>query len=68
MTQDLFPKLLQILVKKQPSMQLKAVGSIGARQPALEENANTTLTTASTKNKTVLLKWTGWHQPVKTNL
>lgn len=62
MTQGFFPghfgpKLLQFFVRKQPSMQLEAVGNVGATQPALVENANTTQTTASTKIIAVLLKW-----------
>lgn len=42
-------------------MQLEAGGNVGAAQAALEENDNTTQTTASTQTLTVLLKWTGQH-------
>lgn len=44
-------------------MQPEAIGNVGAMQPALGENANTTLTTASTKNDNSIVK-VDWPAPV----
>lgn len=53
------PELWQFFARKQPSVQLEAAGNVDATQPALEESANATQTTASTRLKTALLEWTG---------